>query len=341
MKIVISDYPDVLGRNIDYEQTILKKYLPQAEIVIYPYKNKSAFFEIMKDANALLTAFLPIDVDVMEHAENLQCVSFNSTGYDFIDYEEACKRKIAIIPIAEYCTQEVADHTMALVLSLARGIKHYIRDVDVDQRWQYYSVPPLHRLSGATLAIFGLGKIGQAVARRAQAFGLKVIAFDPFVKKSVAEDLNVELKDTESIWNEADIITNHMRQTTENHHFFCWQVFEKMKRNPIFINVARGGSVCEEDLAWALDKKYIRAAGLDVLEKEAPDLLKCDLTNRENVILTPHAAFYSEESLSDLQRISCENAAHYLRKEYASVFKIVNWEEIYEAVLKNGEVDYK
>jgi D-3-phosphoglycerate dehydrogenase len=334
VKIVIADYPDVIKRNLDYEKAILQKHIPDIEIVTYSYVDKAEFYNIIKDTDALLTAFLRIDAVVMDQAPKLKCVGFNSTGYNFIDYDEATRRGIAIIPIAEYCTNEVADHTLALILSLSRGIKHYINDIDKKKKWQYHSIL-LERLTGKTLCIFGLGKIGRAVAERAMAFGLRIMAFDPFANMAMAKRLGIELVDADAACQNADIITNHMRQTKENYHFFNKNRLEKMLKNPIFINTARGECVCEKDLVQALNSGLISGAGLDVLSQENPDLADCELTNKTNVIITPHAAFYSRESLNDLQRISCENVAHYLKHEYDKVFKIVNWQEIAPLVGKN------
>ena len=330
MKIVITDYPDVLGRDLPYEIHILKTGLPGAEVSVFPYSDddRDSFYREAADADALLTAFIPLDRDAMSHLQRLKCVSFNSTGYDFIDYAEAVRQNIAVIPIGEYCTDEVADHTMALLLALTRGLKHYTADVDVRRRWQYYSIRGLKRLDGCTMAIFGFGKIGRAVAKRAAGFGLRILAVDPRLADEDAKADCAEKATPEQAWKEADIITNHMNRTEDNRSMFCMDVFRKMKKHPIFINCGRGGCVCQDDLVKALDEGLISAAGLDVLEQEAPDLDRCGLTNRENVILTPHAAFYSETSVRALQRISCENVVHYLNREYDQVFKIVNKDEI-------------
>lgn len=330
MKVVISDYPDVLGRDLSYEINILKTGLPGAEVSVFPYSDgdRESFYREAADADALLTAFLPLDRDALSRLPRLKCVGFNSTGYDFIDYAEAVRRNIAVIPIGEYCTCEVADHTMALLLALTRGLKHYTAEIDVRRRWQYYSIHGLKRLDGCTMAIFGFGKIGSAVAKRAAGFGLRILAVDPRLSDEDVNAVNVEKATPEQAWEEADIITNHMNRTENNRGMFCMNVFRKMKRHPIFINCGRGGCVCQNDLIKALDEGLISAAGLDVLEEEAPELSRCGLTNRENVIITPHAAFYSETSVRALQRISCENVVHYLNREYNQVFKIVNKSEI-------------
>lgn len=330
MKVVITDYPDVLGRDLPYETGILQNGLPGAEIRVYPYdgEKRAELYETISDADAILTAFLPLDKEALDRAPRLKCVAFNATGYDFIDYEEACRRNIAIIPIGEYCTWEVADHTLALILALSRGLKHYIGEIDVRRRWQYYSITGLRRLDGCTLGIFGFGKIGRAVAARAKGFGLNILACDPRLTSEEAQTLGVAPATAEEIWERADIVSNHMNQTERNRRLFCMETFRKMRKKPIFINCGRGGSVAQEDLVRALDEGLVSGAGLDVLEEEAPDLARCGLTNRENVIITPHAAFYSETSLRELQRISCENLVYYLNGDYDKVFKIVNLAEI-------------
>lgn len=325
MKIVICDYKDVLKRNLEYEKNILLSGLKDAEIIIYEYNgDQNEFIEVIKDADAILTAFLDINKSVIDGGKKLKCISINAVGYDCVDLDEATKHNIAVCPIGEYCTQEVAEHTMSLILSLSRGIKHYINDIDKKNIWKYHSTTEIQRIEGQTLGIFGFGKIGRAVAKRALAFGMKVVAVDPYVKCEDAEKLNVKLVDAEYVWENADIISNHMNQNSSNNNFFTINEFKKMKRNPIFINVGRGSSVNEEDLLEALDQKLIRGVGLDVLSEENPNLEKNKLIGRENVIITPHAAFYSETSIKELQRISCENIVYYLNGEKDKVNRIVN-----------------
>lgn len=325
MKIVICDYKDVLKRNLEYEKNILLSGLKDAEIIIYEYNgDQNEFLEVIKDADAILTAFLDINKSVIDGCKNLKCISINAVGYDCVDLDEATKHNIAVCPIGEYCTQEVAEHTMSLMLSLSREIKHYINDIDKKNIWKYHSTTKIQRIEGQTLGIFGFGKIGKAVAKRALAFGMKVVAVDPYVKCEDAEKLNVKLVDAEYVWENADIISNHMNQNSSNNKFFTINEFKKMKKNPIFINAGRGSSVNEDDLLIALESNFIRGAGLDVLAEENPDLEKNKLVGLENVIITPHAAFYSETSMRELQRISCENIVYYLNGEKDKVSRIVN-----------------
>lgn len=140
MKIVIADYPDVLGRELEKEYAFLREVIPDAAIVTHPYTDPEAFYDEMQDANGLLTAFIPLDKTVLDHMPALKAISINATGYNFVDLEETRRRDIPVCAIGEYCTQEVADHTMALMLALDRRLKTYIRTVDSEHCWKYYSV---------------------------------------------------------------------------------------------------------------------------------------------------------------------------------------------------------
>lgn len=311
MKILISDYEDVLKRDLDYEKELLLKALPQAMIEVYAYTEEESFIEKMRDVNVLSTAFLPITKKVLREAVQLQCISVNATGYGNIDVEEAARRNIEICTVKEYCTQEVAEHTMALLLALTRNLKHYSSEIDKHQIWQYQSVPDMKRLAGQTMVIFGCGRIGQAVAKRARAFDLNILVVDPYFTQEQADDLGVTLVDKSNALKGADIISNHMNQNESNINYFSKDEFQSMQKTPVFINVGRGACVDEQALINALDGGWIRAAGLDVLKEENPDLTLHPLVGRNNVILTPHAAFYSEQSMRDLQRVTCENIIRY------------------------------
>lgn len=324
MKIVIADYPDVLGRELEKEYAFLQEVIPDAAVVTHPYTDPEAFYREMQDADGLLTAFIPLDKAALDRMPALKAVSINATGYNFVDLEETRRRDIPVCAIGEYCTQEVADHTMALMLALDRNLKTYARTVDREHCWKYYAAEKPMGLSGSTLGLFGFGKIGQAVARRAYGFGMRVLAVDPYADQQQAAELGVTLTDAETLLRESDVISNHMNLTAENQHFFNDASFASMKKHPIFLNVARGGSVDEAALVRALDNRLVRAAGLDVLEEEKPDLENCALIGRENVIITPHTAFYSARSIEALQRMSCRNLTDCLTGHRAHAFQIVN-----------------
>ncbi len=325
MKVVICDYKDVLDRELEYEKNIIKNGIKDVDISVYEYNgDNEEFIKEIEDADAILTAFLDIDKDVINKCKNLKCISINAVGYDTVDLEAARKNNIMVCAIEEYCTQEVAEHTLALILSLNRGIKHYINDIDNKNVWKYQSITGLRRLEGQTLGVYGFGSIGRAVAKRAQGFGINVVAVDPYISQEFADKYGVKIVDSNYIIENADIISNHMNQNNSNNNLFNLEEFKKMKKNPIFINVGRGSCVNEEDLLIALERNYIRGAGLDVLEAENPDIKNNKLVKRENVIITPHAAFYSETSMRELQRISCENIVNFFNNNMVGIKKIVS-----------------
>lgn len=326
MKILISDYKDSMMPSHDYEKMVLMQGIPNAEVEVYAYtdEKRDEFIEKMADVNALLTAFIPIDKQIFDHARKLQVISINATGYDNVDLAEATKHSVGVCPVGEYCTLDVAEHAIALMLALNKNLKAYTYDLEKACQWKYDTPPIPKRIGDQVLGIFGFGKIGKRVAKLAQGLGMKVIAHDPFVKAEEASELGVALVEKEELLERADVITNHMNLGVSNTAFFTANDFEKMKKSPIFLNLGRGLSVDEAALRSALDSGRVRAAGLDVLKDETPDLKNHPLSGLSNVIITPHAAFYSEQSFQDLQRISCENITHFITGQKDKVFKLVN-----------------
>ena len=326
MKILISDYRASMMPSHDYEIQVLRKGLPDAEIEVYEYSDekRAEFYEKLQNTNALLTAFIRMDREALEHAPNLQVISINATGYDCVDLPEATKRSIGVCPVGEYCTWDVAEHTIALMLALNKNLKEYTYDIEKKHVWEYSISNIPTRISNQTLGIFGFGKIGKAVAKMARGLGMQVIAMDIADKKEEAEKLGVEMVAAEEIYERADVISNHMNLGAGNRDYFTIREFRRMKRHPIFLNMARGVSINEEDLAQALDEGILRGAGLDVLSDETPKLEGHPLVNRRNLIITPHAAFFSKEAFEDMQRISCENIVHFVKGEKENVFRLVN-----------------
>lgn len=138
-RIVITDYPGVLHRDLEYEKNRILAALKDTEVEVVPFENREQWIHAVGNADALLTAFLPINDAVMEAVPKLRCIVLNASGYDNVDLAAASRRHIAVIPIEEYCTEEVAEHTMALILALSRGLKHYGKEIDEQYRWQYTS----------------------------------------------------------------------------------------------------------------------------------------------------------------------------------------------------------
>lgn len=316
LKVLISDYPNVLAeRDLSIEVNLLKEFLPaDSEITVYPYVNEDEFIERMSGVDVLLTAFLPLKEDILGKFPDLKGIAVNATGTNTIDTDYAEKLGVAVLNLGAYSTEDVANHTIALLLALNQKLFIH-RKFIVAGFWSYQKAGEVKRLSSQTLAIFGLGRIGQAVAKRAKSFGMSVIAYDPFIPEEVADQLGVKLVSIETIQAEADVISLHLFANSANEHFFNRDFFKKLKKPVIFINVARGSLVDEVALIEALDEGKVIGAGLDVLESENPDLSDNPFLKRDNVILTPHSAFYSQDSLNTLQVQTVKNAVAIL-KEY-------------------------
>ena len=329
MKILISDYPDSMMPAHDYEKQILREGLDQPEIVVHDYsdENREAFLQEIADADALLTAFIPIDAEVFARAKRLKIIALNATGYDNVDLEEANKRGVGVSPVGEYCTTDVAEFTITLMLALVKDLKQHIENIQSKNIWQYDAVRADKRFNEMVIGICGLGRIGRAVAMRAKALGVKEILatdIDPTVTSELAIQLGVQLVSPEELFARSDIISNHMNLNETNHHFFNKTAFASMTKKPYFINMGRGACVVEEDLIAALDNQQLRGAALDVLSDETPNLETHPLNNRNNVIVTPHAAFYTQTSVNELIRLSSENIVHYLKGDKQKVFKLVS-----------------
>ena len=327
MKIVICDYKEPLNRDLNLEKTLLKRILGETtEIITYEYEgNIEELKEVIHNADGILTSYLEFPAEVINSTLKLKAISIEATGYNYVDLAAATAKGVNVSVIGEYCTQEVADHTMALVLAVARNMKHYQNQIEVAHRYDYNSISGMFRLEGSVMGILGLGKIGKAVARRAMGFGLKVIAYDPYCSVEAATQLGVTLVTLEELYESSNIISLHMLQTPENIGIINKEAFLKMKKKPIIVNVSRGAMIVEKDLLQALDQKLIFGAGLDVLERETHEETEVNpLVGRENVVITPHIAFYSDTSLYECQRIASENLAYTLNEEYSKVFRLVN-----------------
>lgn len=327
MKVLITDYKESMMQSHEIEKAILENGLENCEVIVYEYRDekRDEFLNLVADVDAILTAFVKIDREVFECAPKLQLISINATGFDNVDLKLAEAYGVGVCPVGEYCTQDVAEFTITVMLALVRKLKSYVIDVDKNHAWRYDLKRPNPRVESMTLGIVGLGKIGRAVAIRAHGLGMQILATDPFISdtdfKKVADF--VELVDPDTLLANSDVITNHMNSNETNQRYFDECKFGKMKRHPYFINMGRGVELQEDALIQAVDEGIIRGTALDVLETENPDLEHHPLVGRENVLITPHVAFYSQDAIESLQRISCQNIVDYFTGHKNKVFKLV------------------
>jgi D-3-phosphoglycerate dehydrogenase len=185
---------------------------------------------------------------------------------------------------------------MSLILACARGLTILDRNIR-EKKWDFTVVKPLFRTEGQTVGLFGLGRIARMVAKKASGFGFKVIAYDPYVSET---DSNVKLVDFEHLLVNSDFLSIHAPLTEETRHSFGEKALKSMKKSAFLINTSRGPLIDEKALYVALKEKWIAGAALDVMEKEPPDWNN-PLLSYENIIITPHISFYSEESYKELK----------------------------------------
>ena len=321
-KLVVAEIPENADRDFSVEQKILG---PEMEVRRFTYDgDDTSLVSACVDADVILTDYVPFTRAIIQELTRCKLISIAATGFSSIDVDAAAEAGISICAIDEYCTYEVADHTLTLMLALSRRLVEYHRQVQQEARWQFDSLSGIPRLQGLTLGIIGFGRIGKAVARRAAGFGLKIIAHDPYADMEAAASMDVAMCNLEELFATADIITLHCNLVPENRQFLDRSAFAGMKKKPILINVARGGLINEQHLISALDDGLISAAGLDVLAEESPDLESSPLVGRQNVILTPHVAFYSDASILESRAVSANNIRNFLDGNHGAVRQYVH-----------------
>ncbi len=320
-RVVVADIPENAGRDLSVEQSILG---PDIELMRHSCDgNERLLISACRDADIVLTDYAPLTRIVIEQLQRCQLISVAATGYNSVDLEAAADANISVCAIEEYCTEEVADHVILLMLALCRRLAEYHDQVQRENLWHFDSLAGIVRMRDLTLGIVGFGKIGQAVARRAHGFGMTIMAHDHHPDEAAATDLDVRFHDLPELLAAADIVTLNCGLSTGNEHLIDANAFQQMRRNPILINCARGGLVDETALVEALDTGQISGAGLDVLSDESPDLRASKLTGRSNVILTPHVAFYSDASILENRKISASNIRNFLDGRHEDVKRYI------------------
>jgi len=266
--------------------------------------SKDEFLENIKLADALIVGDTNIDKKLIDIMENCKVISEYGIGVDNIDVKAATNRKIAVLNVPGYGTGEVADQTMALLLTLARKI-YFLTNLTKLKNWSYArkNTKPIYRLKGKVLGIIGFGRIGQAVAERAKSFGLKILVFDPYQNlHNLKNDYYVST--LKNIFKESDFISFHCPLTEGTVNLLDEEKYKLMKKTAYIINAARGQIINEKALLKALESKWIAGAALDVVsdfEFTEDNVLYDYFLNHDNLIIVPHTAWYSEESEVELR----------------------------------------
>ena len=304
-KIIITDcdHPSV-----EIEKKILSEI--NSELTLETCKTEEDVIAVASDADGIINQYAPFTRKVIKSLNRCKIIARYGVGVDNIDVEAATEQHIIVANVPDYCLDEVSTHALGLILASARKIIFLDRKVR-ERTWDFKIAKPLFRTQGKILGLFGLGRIARMVAQKALGFGFKVIAFDPYVSEANSK---IEMVTLKRLLSDSDFLSIHVPLTDETRHSFSENKLRTMKKTAYLVNTSRGPIVDEKALYVALKEKWIAGAALDVMENEPPDwedpLLKLD-----NVIITPHSSFYSEESYVELKTKVAESVRAVLKGE--------------------------
>jgi D-3-phosphoglycerate dehydrogenase len=271
-----------------------------AEIIILGSVTEDQLIEAAKDAEILIFTFSKITASLISRLSSCRMLIRYGIGLDNVDIDAATRRGILVCNAPSYGSFAVAEHTFALLLALNRKVLQLDRNTR-DRVWGIDPILPVHSLQNRTLGIFGFGNIGRHVSRMAMAFEMKVIVCDPNLKEAELSDASISAVTFDELITGADHISIHAPLNSETRHLFNIDVFRKMKSSATLINTSRGSIINEEDLVDTLSGGMIAGAALDVYENE-PVAPGSKLLTLPNVVLSPHVAWYTEESIINLHR---------------------------------------
>ncbi len=288
---------------IDYELRMAKSSSPEDILAV------------AKDADAILVTYAKLTRELLMQLTKCKAIGRFGLGVDNIDLVAAGEKGIQVNYVPDYCIHEVSDHALALLLALARKVPQSNKLVQ-SGRWEVPPLTPMHRLTGRVLGLVGFGNIPRMLAPKAKALGLKVVAYDPFAKAELFKEAGVESVSFDQLLAMSDFVSVHAPLMPETRGLMNAAAFGKMKKGAMIINTARGPLIDEAALLAALDSGQLGGAALDVITTE-PMPKDSPLLGRDNLILTPHTAFYSVEALNELQTKCASDVARVLSGEKA------------------------
>ncbi len=290
-KVVVTDqvFPDV-----ELERSLLADFGAELEVA------SGTMEEVVpkiRDADALLNTYLSFDQAAIQQLEKCKIIARYGIGVDNIDIASASKAGIVVTNVPDYCVEEVATHTIALLLNLIRRIS----DGDAVMRsgkWSLDTLRPMTRLSEMTIGMVGYGRIARLVAAALSGLGASLLVFDPYVTSD--PDSDARFVELDELLRGSDAISLHAPLTDETRGMISARELKLLPNHAVVVNTSRGPLINLDDIIGALERGEIRAAGLDVFEQEPPDMEA--LAKVPNLLMTPHMAYYSESSIKESQR---------------------------------------
>lgn len=305
-KVVLTGLPGVTQDVIEKFKENLKNEYANAEVVYIAEDEipDDEFIAKCGDAEIVLSWVQQMTAKTYEQL-NLKAFCAPSIGFNAANIEEATKHEVLVTNCGDYCAEEVAVHTVMLMLNMARKAYAFVEDVK-NGNWRLSPAGDLKRFSESTVGLVGFGNIPKRVAEMLSGFGAKVLSYDPFVEENTMKGYNVAKVDLDTLIRESDYISLHTPLLPATEKMICKESIDKMKDHVFIVNTARGGLVNYEHLYQALVSGKVQAAGLDVLENEPLQEIDYKIIGLKNTIVTPHSAFISNESEDSLWEISAK-----------------------------------
>lgn len=309
-KVLLTDYE---FENLKYEEDVFKESGLDIEFVKAQCKTEDEVAEQAKHADAILNQYAPISRRVIESLENAKVISRYGVGVNTIDLDAANEKGITVANVPDYGMEEVSNHALALLLSWARKVTLLNNEVKKGN-WDFKACVPIHRFNNQTVGVLGFGRIPRRFIEKVKPLGFKLAAYDPFVSAEDMASAGVQKMELDEIISEADYLSVHVPLIKDTFHLLNADRFSQMKKNAVIINTARGPIIDEKALIEALENGIIAGAALDVAEEE-PISIDSPLLHMDNVIITPHSAWYSEEAMVELRQKAAKNIVQVLKGE--------------------------
>ncbi|WP_245839282.1 C-terminal binding protein [Mycobacterium aquaticum] len=278
-----------------------------AEFDVYNVSTEAAAANAVRGADIALVNFAPMTESVLQQMNPGAVVVRYGIGYDNVDLNAARAQGIRVCNVPDYGADTVADHAVTVILALIRKVHLFSRAIAAGDWPSATALAPIRSMAETTVGLLGTGRIGMAVANRLLPFGFKILAYDPYANAESTAERGVTLVDLDELFERSNVLSLHAPATPETTGIVSTENLAKMPKGSFLVNTSRGALVDQDAVLEALNSGQLAGAALDVF---VPEVLPTDhpLRSHPNALLTPHAAFYSEQSLRDLQRLAAEEA---------------------------------
>ena len=312
MKAVVTDY---IEENLDWEAEECRKAGIEFAAYQLKFRPEAEVLARVADADVIVVNMVRFDASLISKLTRCRLLIRHGIGYDNVDVEACTRRGIVFAYQPDYCKEDVAEHAIALIFACARKVvwsRRWLDDSSANGQWNFSGLFPIHRMDGKTLGIVGLGRIGSRVCRKLRHFGMRIIASDPYLSEERKAAAGVEFVDTGTLFRIADYVTIHTPLNPETRHLVNAETLRLMKPTAYLINTSRGPMVDADALARAIREKRIAGAAIDVFDVEPPPP-DYPLFGLDNIILTPHISWASEEAGWEIRRSIVDDILEHAR----------------------------